>query len=620
MSKKLSNRDYEIVETEVKETGPTYYLEEDISIDEKYVKNKSLIRMDMNIVQFPIFSKNTKRKKNEVTTYYFNKNRDTYIVVKPSAGELIPGEAEEKIFIALMKLLKEKGMEQEFFVSAKEIKDAAKINAGNYTTEIKKALLRLSETNYNFKNTMYSNEHAAILKDEISTPILTFRAKKLSLRENSHLRNEFEDGRIKEVYWIRISDHFYKNIVKRGYLVYDSNILLDINSSVSRTLYMLLEKIRFDEVYVRESVFALIKKIPLKFEKKSLPMTIKTLEKAFDELKRKNLIKDFNFVKETTWQEADVEVFYSEKHNEIKTSRFNGDNSEVKKIYSDLQISYTEKTNIENKAEEYELKQELNTLVTDEIIENILNQLPEKARNLKSMPVTIEKSIKKYGIKKVISVVNYMKSQKKIEKIKSYFIKALENDWLEENEDVTQLEKEKKIVKENEKIEQISLEISKENEDDNLLYDKYLGLVSLEKDKIEELVKESYVKKAGSNNKIVMMAFAQAKRKLIIEYLKSTKYFDSKNEAIPKIEELKTNETEKELVNIEREFNDTLDFKFQVFENLNNKFSLDFIKNVLDFIQIENVFIGEREGYKIDLRYNNGIGKIYIKKCDNKEE
>ncbi|MEG1808197.1 MAG: hypothetical protein RR265_08700, partial [Cetobacterium sp.] len=78
---------------------------EDISIDEKYIKNKALVRMDMNIVQFPIFSKNTKRKKNEITTYFFNKNRDTYITVKPSSGELIPGEGEERVFIALMKLM-----------------------------------------------------------------------------------------------------------------------------------------------------------------------------------------------------------------------------------------------------------------------------------------------------------------------------------------------------------------------------------------------------------------------------------------------------------------------------------------------------------------------------------
>ena len=74
---------------------------------------------------------------------------------------------------------------------------------------------------------------------------------------------------------------FYKNIVKRGYLVYDSDILLDIHSSIARTLYMLLEKIRFDQLYIRESIFALIKKIPLKYEKKSLPVTIKTLDKAF---------------------------------------------------------------------------------------------------------------------------------------------------------------------------------------------------------------------------------------------------------------------------------------------------------------------------------------------------
>ena len=277
MSKKIND----LIETdgtdfiETIDTGPTYYLEEDISIDERYIKNKALVRMDMNIVQFPIFSKNTKRKKNEITTYFFNKNRDTYITVKPSSGELIPGEGEERVFIALMKLMKEKGMTQEFIVTAKEIKDAVKTHSNNYISEIKRALLRLSETSYNFKNTMYSNEMNAILKEEISTPILTFKAKKLDLSGNENIKNTIKDGRIREVYIIRISDHFYKNIVKRGYLVYDSDILLDINSSVSRTLYMLIEKIRFEELYVRESVFALIKKIPLKYEKKSMPKIIK---------------------------------------------------------------------------------------------------------------------------------------------------------------------------------------------------------------------------------------------------------------------------------------------------------------------------------------------------------
>ena len=50
-------------EVETVDTGPTYFLEEDIYVPEEYVRNRALIRIDMNIVQFPIFSKNTKRKK-----------------------------------------------------------------------------------------------------------------------------------------------------------------------------------------------------------------------------------------------------------------------------------------------------------------------------------------------------------------------------------------------------------------------------------------------------------------------------------------------------------------------------------------------------------------------------
>ncbi|MGL6132519.1 MAG: hypothetical protein ACRCZ9_12980, partial [Fusobacteriaceae bacterium] len=314
-------------EIKIIDTGDPCFLEEDVYIPENRVKNKSLIRIDMNIVQFPIFSKNTKRKKNEITTYFFNKNRDTYITVKPSPGDLIPGEAEERIFIALMKIMKEKGMEQEFIVSAHEIRNAAKIHANNYISDIKKALSRLSETSYIFKNTMYSNEIKTILKEEINTAILEYRSIQLKEDKNKDIKNEINDKRIKEVYIIRISDYFYKNIVKRGYLVYDSNILLDINGGIARTLYMLIEKIRFNNLYVKESVFALIKKIPLKYEKKSLPTTVKTLEKALNELKEKKLIKDFNFLKPTTWVEADIEIYFDEKHNKLKHLRFTEDNS-----------------------------------------------------------------------------------------------------------------------------------------------------------------------------------------------------------------------------------------------------------------------------------------------------
>lgn len=497
------------------DTGPTYYLEEDISIDEKYIKNKALVRMDMNIVQFPIFSKNTKRKKNEITTYYFNKNRDTYITVKPSSGELIPGEGEERVFIALMKLMKEKGMTQEFIVTAKEIKDAVKTHSNNYISEIKRALLRLSETSYNFKNTMYSNEMNAILKEEVSTPILTFKAKKLDLSGNENIKNEIKDGRIREVYIIRISDHFYKNIVKRGYLVYDSDILLDINSSVSRTLYMLIEKIRFEELYIRESVFALIKKIPLKYEKKTLSTTIKTLEKAFNELKQKSLIKDFNFIKTSTWLEADVEIFFEERHNILKQERFQEDNKDLKNIYNTLAISFTEK-NIE------EIKPEI--VVTNDMIFEILDKMPLKAKNLKSMPKTIKDCIENYSYEKVNAAAIYLSKQKKITNPRAYFLKTLENNWADDI-----LIQENKIIKTNEEVP-VEETIIIDNVFNNDVINFYNSLSEKEKKELENKTYIDYIKECGHEGKIQKIAFNAAKNNLIYKYIEKNKLFKIQKE------------------------------------------------------------------------------------------
>ncbi|MGL5050261.1 MAG: hypothetical protein ACRC6E_06440, partial [Fusobacteriaceae bacterium] len=155
MSKKISKKNDDWLYEEVIDTPATEYIEENFFVEESLVKNKELIRIDMNIVHLPIFSKNTKRKVNQVIKYFFNSNRDTYITVTPTAGNYIPGEAEEKVFIALMQLMKEKGMSQRFTVSGPEIRDKLNLKTIRYGSIIKSALLRLAETNYNFKNTMY---------------------------------------------------------------------------------------------------------------------------------------------------------------------------------------------------------------------------------------------------------------------------------------------------------------------------------------------------------------------------------------------------------------------------------------------------------------------------------
>lgn len=200
---------------EVIDTKETEIIEENIYVDEDFIKNRTLIRMDLNLIQYPIFSKNTKRKSNQIVKYFFNKNKNTFITVIPSAGNYIPGEAEEKIFIALMKIMKQKGMPRKFIVTSKELKEELSLNTGRYIAIIKDALLRLSSTTYNFKNTMYSSEKKTVLSEEVQTAIMSLRILKLADKNNIKIKKEINDNRVKEVYEICISDHFYNNSATR---------------------------------------------------------------------------------------------------------------------------------------------------------------------------------------------------------------------------------------------------------------------------------------------------------------------------------------------------------------------------------------------------------------------
>lgn len=495
------------------ETPEAEIVEEIVYVDENFIKNKDLIRVDMNIVQFPIFSKNTQKKVNQIVKYYFNKNRDTYITVTPTAGDYIPGEAEEKIFIALMQLMKEKGMPKKFIISSNELKDKLKLNTNRYAEIVKKSLIRLSRTNYNFKNTMYSSEYKGTIKEEISTPILTLKIITLSLKENKKYRTAYKDKRIKELYEIDISDHFYNNIIQKGYLVYNSSILLEISTSTARTIYMLIEKLRFNNLYLKIDTMFLIKRIPLKYTKKLLSRTIKVLEHAFDELKKKELIEDFKFIKEKTWEKSEIEVFFKESSIEEKQQRFFEDRNDFRKLLTVSTISETEHNMIEMMEVIQKENPEKSVVVTNELIDKILGLMPSKAKTLKTMPKTIKDAIIQYGYSKVEEVAIYMKKNK-VDKVRAYFIKALENDWTAD--EIIEIETPKKSTKIIPEIESLEEENFK-NYDKELEY--FNTLVPEEKKKLEEKVYRAYIEQCGQETKIQKLAFTAAKNRLISEYI-----------------------------------------------------------------------------------------------------
>jgi hypothetical protein len=534
--KKSNNLDFQ----EVIDTPETEIVEENITLDESFIKNRALIRMDMNIIQYPIFSKNTKRKTNQIVKYYFNNNRDTYITVTPASGYHIPGEMEEKVFIVLMKIMKDKGMPQKFWVTLSELKKELGLNTNRANELIKKSLLRIANTFYSFKNTMYFNELKSVLKEEITRSIFELDIVSLERKENEKIKAQINDRRIKEIYQIKISDFFYKNILAKGYLVYDAAVLLDIESSTARTIYMLIEKLRFNEIYLKIDVIYLIKRIPLKFDKSNIGRTVKTLIKSFQELKDKNLIKNFILEKNGTWETAEVEVFFYDFTVYDKQQRFFDDLNEFRQLsQSQLLVSHTENKDLKD---ENEKNPKEFIVVTLEMIEQILDLMPLKARTLKTMPKTIKDSIDKYGLEKVQKVAIYMKKNK-VDKVRAYFIKALENDWTKD-EDVSEFFLIKQSFDTKDEITQENtIEIIETtNEDKNLeTLEKYNQLREEEKLKIEEEAYKHYIKKCGQDTKIQKIAFKAGKTTLICNYLKENNYFnkDLKNKIIPLNEDKK---------------------------------------------------------------------------------
>lgn len=500
---------------EVIDTKETEIIEENIYVDEDFIKNRSLIRMDLNLIQYPIFSKNTKRKENQIVKYYFNKNKDTFITVIPAAGNYIPGEAEEKVFIALMKIMKQKGMPRKFIVTSKELKEELSLNTGRYIAIVKDALLRLSSTTYNFKNTMYSSEKKTVLSEEVQTAIMSLKILRLEDKNNIKIKKEINDNRVKEVYEICISDHFYNNIVTKGYLVYNSDILLSIDTSTARTIYMLIEKLRFNELYLKIDTLFLIKRIPLKYSKSHMSRTIKILESNLQELKDKNLIESFSFIKESTWEKSEIEIYFSEETINKKQERFFDDLNDFKRISTSLAISDTEHGLLVVSDEGKNSFE-----VSKEMIENIFNILPTIAKKLKSMPKTIVDNIEKYGFEKVMKAAIYLSKQKNLKSPRAYFLKALENNWAED------IILQSKIL-EKENIEIIDKDKPMQNYERELNY--YNSLSEDDRNNLDEKVYRAYILECGEETKIQKLAFGAAKRKLIGEYILKNQLIKDEN-------------------------------------------------------------------------------------------
>ncbi|MGL6113866.1 MAG: hypothetical protein ACRC1R_02405 [Cetobacterium sp.] len=533
------------------DNGPSEIIEEFMEFPEEQILqniNGNLIRMDMNIIEYPLFSKNKRRKANQTVIYYFNERKDKYIEVKPIAGTSIPGEFEEKVFISLIKIMRKYGYGKNFVVTNSEILENMCIdNQGTKNalySQVKEAMLKLTETSYTFKNSLYSNEISGLIENAIVTTIMNIQIISRNNARNSDF-TYFKDGRISEIYKVSLSDHFYNNIIRRGYLVYNADTLLNISTSTARGIYLLITKWRFNDLFLKINVLTLLKRIPLKHDSKNIGRSINVIEKACCELREKKLIKSFKIIKGNKLSESEIEFEFDDMHNQLKQINFYEDKNAFNQIF----ISSTEEKEV--------LKSEYNDIeITEEIISEIMNILPDKAKELKTMRKTIKISIEEYGYEKVKKAAIYT-NKNKAKKIRSYFLQSLKNEW---SEDI-KIEIEAKSLKKQENLKFEFQEDKEEKDKKNILLNFY-SLNIEEQKKIEEIVYKDYINQCGMETIFQKKAFNLGKEAIITNYLKNENYFQNKEDNLKKFKEIKFLTTEE----LKNEINSQLEFYGQLFD------------------------------------------------------
>ena len=478
--------------------------EEYLDIDESLIeleKNSNIIRLELNAIELPLFSKDTKRAKNQIKIYHFKTDKTSYLEVEAPANHSIPGEFEERVFIALTKIMKNNNYNRRFIVSANEILETLGLENKSYYKRIRDALKLLTKTNYTFANSLYSNKESGIIEKQIVSSIMniTIISKK---DKNSEEIELFEDGRIKEVYEISFTDYFYDNIIRRGYLAFDSEKLLSIENSVARSIYTMLEKWRGYELYIRRQVFFIARRIPLRWDKTQIKRTIDIIEKGIIELKNLNLIQSYKIIKNKKWELAEIEIIYDEIHNKTKRETFFTEKNE----FNNMEMFVT---STEEKIKLIEEEKEKSD------ISEILKLFPEKVLSMKTFETFIKNAVEKKGFDYVKGTAEYT-VLKKPKSYKSYLSKALEENWADEH-----IANKKSRIKQQQKNETINfVEIEEAKIIAKYSYDDFEKLSENIKNNVEIKVYESFLSQANAiDSKTMKGIFEKSKKGLIVQYM-----------------------------------------------------------------------------------------------------
>ncbi|HNT27153.1 MAG TPA: replication initiator protein A [bacterium] len=280
-------------------------------------KDDSLIKYEFNFIELPFFTKDDRIGKNVSKKYSFSGT--SYMQVTPSqeeeSGHKIPQDFDEKIFYAILRLYRRYNRKR-IVTTIYELLELA--GAGVSTKDydrVKESIFRLQGTSIKCSNILYNAEDRKRMSDTQLLKILQYarivKVEDISAKDRADYKERIK-ANMKEVVVVELSDFIERNILAKGYLNYDAEKLIDIANATARKMYLLIEKWRGWEKsdIIRRSCRFLASRIPLSWEDKNVSGSIKSIEKAAQELKIKGLIGDYQLSRAGGVKDTEIIFFF----------------------------------------------------------------------------------------------------------------------------------------------------------------------------------------------------------------------------------------------------------------------------------------------------------------------
>lgn len=454
MKKEIVRKDPETTKMEYND------LPEIVVHEEKYyLDSEMVVQYELNMLELPFFSKNGKVEKNRSIKYIFSESTNSYMQAVPSGhektGQKIPQEFDEKIFLALMRLAKVQG--KTIVTTYYQLLKFAQIKQnGESYKRVKESLYRMDGTNYYLQNCFYSPLLKTVVPGEKTIKIIQKveiidlnRIEVLPDKMKEQYMKYFNRNKVEEIIQVVLSDEVYTNIEDKGYLLYDVEELLTIETSGERKLYQMLMKWSHKGKIkiVDKKCKYLAAKIPLSVTPENISNTIRILKKYSENLVKTGYIKSYKFLRESPVLESNIVYEFNDftgKHRLLATENY--------KLQENQEMPETIIIDAEILKEEPEDSIQTTLFDTEEKKENssVTDILPEQHRTETNLKIL--KKFKGRGINYLVSNIEYTKRNCK-ENFDVYLKKCLINDWAKGEREKEELQKKKEKEEKNREAE-----------------------------------------------------------------------------------------------------------------------------------------------------------------------